>query len=604
MTLLTRCRLFSRADLSKTGMANFCLERACFCAATLVMFVHADFDKYEAHWANPSSTSVIWLGQLFSMMCLAMQAYHRDGDEPPEYKGRSMEYANVYRKRTAECVAVADFCKPDPTMLETLIMYLHAEHQRSRDCEVSVWVLSGMVVRLAFRMGYHRDPKPYANITPFQGEMRRRVWIFIRSMDTLFSFQIGLPGMIRSADCDTALPRSLYDDELGEDIKELPPSRPLTEPTPVAFLITKATLAFQFSKIVEQTNLLGQRPYEEVMRLDQDLRDARAAMPPHLQLRPMGHMMMDPLGLIMQRYILDLLYQKGQCVLHRKFLTRGRVNPRYAHSRRACVDASMELLRHQATLHNESQAKGRMRSVKWFISSLTSQDFMLAAMIVCLDLYYGEVDSEAPSRRSSEQSSPALENRREEMIKAIKTSREAWREFKDGSMEAYKAFTTLTIMLEKVETANSSNANAQFQPMPFAFPGMSPATSDVMPFDQDVSKPEHSAAMTLGLLSSGGLTPNPAVQFDKTTSLVPGNVVMTEAGSIPPSFGMDNSMSSMSNATGASPFSALAPPAPSLDMPINLNWVRLDLFVSHLCPHLTSYRMLGTPLFKRTRLIQ
>ena len=116
---------------------------------------------------------MIWVGLLFAIMGLAMQSYHRDDDEPPEYKGRSMQVANTYRTWTAECVAYADFCKPVGTMIETLILHVYGEATRSKDSEVGVWVIMGMIGRLAMRMGYHRDPKPYPNITPFQGEMRR-----------------------------------------------------------------------------------------------------------------------------------------------------------------------------------------------------------------------------------------------------------------------------------------------------------------------------------------------------------------------------------------------------------------------------------------------
>ncbi|KAI9824230.1 MAG: hypothetical protein M1832_002037 [Thelocarpon impressellum] len=526
--------------------------------------------QYEAHWATPAKTQVIWLGQLFAIMCLAMQSHHRDDDEPPEYKGKALQMANDYRKWTAECVALADFCKPVETMIETLILHLHGEFTRSKDSEVGLWVIGGMIVRLAMRMGYHRDPKPFTNITPFQGEMRRRVWTFVRQMDVLFSFQIGLPAMIRTSDCDTAFPRNLYDDEFGEAISELPPSRPSSEPTPVSYMRAKATLAFKFGEIIEQINVLGSVSYEGVMKLDQDLRDIRTSLPPHLQLRSMDEMMLDPATLIMQRFSLDLLYLKGQAVLHRKFLTRGRVNPRYAHSRRTCVDASMELLRRQITLQQESQPTGRLRSVKWFVSSLTSHDFMLACMVVCLELFYG---TEADPTNSTASDLFSHGERRADMIRALETSRHIWADLKEQSMEAWKAYTTLTIMLEKLEAArNNSNA----LPMPSSFPSMTPSNDASMAFEQFDTKPEHSAAMTLGLLSSGGLSPNPTGVFSAaTTSPAGNNIAMAEASGLTPNYGVDQS-------AGLMPFSAPGTSSGPLDgPPVNLNWDAWDSFVQN-----------------------
>lgn len=36
---------------------------------------------------DPSSKSIVWIGLLFSLLTIAMQSYHRMGDEPPEWKG-------------------------------------------------------------------------------------------------------------------------------------------------------------------------------------------------------------------------------------------------------------------------------------------------------------------------------------------------------------------------------------------------------------------------------------------------------------------------------------------------------------------------------------
>ncbi len=44
--------------------------------------------QLQAHWADPAKTSIVWLGLLYSILCLAMQSYHKIGDEPLEWKGR------------------------------------------------------------------------------------------------------------------------------------------------------------------------------------------------------------------------------------------------------------------------------------------------------------------------------------------------------------------------------------------------------------------------------------------------------------------------------------------------------------------------------------
>ena len=533
---------------------------------------------YEKHWQDPTKTDAVWLGQIYAIMCLAMHSYHRGADEPVEYRGRTLDLASDYRALTAQCLLAADFTKPVTHMTETLILHLHGEFSRSREAEVGVWVLVGMIVRLAMRMGFHRDPKNYPNLTPFQGEMRRRVWTFVRQSDLLFSFQLGLPSMIRLGDCDTELPRNVFDDEFDEDTKVLPLSRPNSVPTPVSYMIAKANMAFAFGKIVESIHAIVPCPYEKVMELDDDLRANRANLPPHLRLRPLEESVIDPVATLMQRYGLSILYNKGQCVLHRKYLANARENGRYAHSRRTCIDSSMELLRHQATLHFESRPGRRLYSMKWYINSLTTHDFLLAATLVCLDLWF-TAEAEIAGRNSGDLYTWGLE-KKSELMQALEISKGIWYELRDQSMEAYKAAGILTLMIENFERMQTQSNNRQAQNI-FPFPQISKDVNGATTYTPlDDEKPEHSAAMTLGMLSSGGITPNPSGIFGGGFPSTPGgsaSMETTQSSGVVPNYTMEQAPNGASSAPG--PFNLLTNSAGSMDMPpTNLDWVCCHVF--------------------------
>ena len=524
------------------------------------------YRKYERHWQDPSKTGPAWLGQLFAIMCLAMNSYYRMDDEPPEYRDKSLALAANYRTLTGQCLLLADFTKPVNDMIESMVLHLHCEHARSRDAEVGVWVLVGMIARLAMRMGYHRDPKNYSNITPFQGEMRRRVWTFVRQSDLLFSFQIGLPSMIRLGDCDTELPRNLFDDEFDEDTQVLPPSRPPNEPTPVSYMCAKANMAFAFGKTVERLHQVSTISYEEIIALDHELREARAELPPHLRLRSIDESMTDPGALVMQRYNLSILYHKGQCVLHRKFLARARENNRFAPSRRTCVDSSMELLNHQATLHYESKPGHRLHGMKVFISSLTAADFLLAAMIVALDLCYGAEMEGGGGGQSSGDIYTWGSERRADMIQALAVSNGIWKEMRDTSMEAYKASEILGVILKKLKSRNPATGMPTRNPFPF--PGMNGTDGQAYPAPVE-EKPEHSAAMTLGMLSNGGMTPGSAGMFNNA---FPPNMADNQHSGLTPNYSMDDSANGIPSAP--SPLSFFGNGNTGGDMPpANLDWV-------------------------------
>lgn len=501
--------------------------------------------QYDTHWLNPSATSIVWIGMCFAMCTLALQSYQRAGDEPPEYRGRAQDLSQEFRRLTAQCLLLSDITQPIAQILETMVLHVQAEYGRSRDAEPSVLLLTSLSVRLAMRMGYHRDPGPHPQITPFQGELRRRVWTFVRHVDLMISFQFGLPAMIRSEHIDTEMPRNIYDDELHEDMKVLPPSRPAFEATPMSYMRAKSRVSQLFGVIVERTGSVSNPPtYEETMKWDSDLREARQTHPQLLQMRSFQESARDPANLIMQRLGLEMVYLRSLFVLHRRFIARGRENPKYAYSRRTCIDASMQLLAHQATLHQESQPGGRLRSVKWYISSLTTHDFLLAAMLVCLDLYHtAEMERkscQAGTSLSVSSANPDAGERRDEMMKAVEHCISIWESLGGQSTEAYKASLSLRVMVDKLKahrvqqgkgrvmdaqvlqqyshTTPSSTFSAKRNPTFGIFPNGLMNVSDV---HADDLPPEQSAAMTLGMLSSGGISPGPGFGLSMSNLTTP-----------------------------------------------------------------------------------
>lgn len=341
-------------------------------------------------------------------------------------------------------------------------------------------------------------------------------------------------------------------------------------------MITKAEICFEFGSILEEINaVIGKSiSYDDILKRDNHLRELKNSMPPHLRLRSLEDCMHDPATLLMQRFNVDILWQKTIIVLHRKYIARARQNPRYAHSRRACVDASMEILHHQAKLHRESQPGGRMRAMKWFISSLTKHDYLLGAMIVCLDLHYDQISEAMIDRPPNYDPYFWTPAQRVEMVKALETSQEIWKGTAETSMEAFKASKIIGIMLEKLQSAKG--------------PGpMGPTSAEVFAqFDEDNLKPEHSAAMTLGMMS-GGLSPNSAALFGSMGQSPGGakynniDMNMSDPSSstgtgLTPNYQMDSMNPFASMNSVASPFSVFNNAGTGtgmMDVPANLDWV-------------------------------
>lgn len=124
--------------------------------------------QLRAHWQDPSASSIMWLGMLYSVLTLAMLSYHKVGDEPPEWRGRTLELASDFRLRTVQCLINADYTRPVEYTVETMILYVFGESSTRWDAELGLWMIVSLITRAAFRMGYHRDAKWFPSITPFQ----------------------------------------------------------------------------------------------------------------------------------------------------------------------------------------------------------------------------------------------------------------------------------------------------------------------------------------------------------------------------------------------------------------------------------------------------
>ncbi|KAK2020082.1 fungal-specific transcription factor domain-containing protein [Colletotrichum eremochloae] len=537
-----------------------------------VSIIHAPTfqQQLRAHWQDPSKTPIMWLGLLYSILCLAMLSYHKVGDEPPEWKGRALDLASEYRLRTVQCLVTADYTRPGEYTVETMLLYVFGEYSSRWDADLGIWLIVSLLIRVAFRMGYHRDAKWFPTITPFQAEMRRRTWALVRMSDVFFSHLVGLPSMIYGHDCDTQLPTNIFDEEFGPDTKILPPPRPNTEPTPIAYMIAKARLSIEMGDILQATNRVGrQLPYDEILRFDARLREINDEIPPHLKVTSLegSH---DPVTLIIARFNMNVLYNKIVCLLHKKYVPRARQNPRYAYSRRTAVEAALETLRHLITLDRESQPNGRLRSLRWFVNSIATKDFLLSAMLVALDLHFGRVAETSNGRRASETAMFWTPEQRMEMIRSLELTKDIWAGLADGSMEAYKAAKVLEIMLLKIKSPDAQKETFKSEMFP---------TFDSSP----KMEPEHNAAMTLGMLS-GGMTPNTAAAIE--SSLQASNdlggsmdfgvpIPMAVAGMTPNvqgDFGLNNV---------GSPFSMFSNLEAGADFSANFDWNAFEMYTQN-----------------------
>ncbi|KAI0598101.1 hypothetical protein F4775DRAFT_557729 [Biscogniauxia sp. FL1348] len=356
--------------------------------------------QYNAFLKDPQGTDLHWIATLFMVMALGIlfstfQSPHElevDSDVP------AIDRFKQYRGICGWALIRGKYYQPGPFTLQAFLLYGEGEFLYNRVSQMNCYLLSATLIRVMLKMGLHRDPSKLPGITPYEGEMRRRMWNLAIQFDLLVAFHLGLPCMIHGIESDTEMPRNLIDSDFDEDTKELPPPRPSSDYTPLTYPIYKAKLAGVFGLVARQAHALTLPTYAEVMAVDAKVNAVWEAVPYFMKVKPLEESVTDPPMQVIQRFGLGSLYQKSRCVLHRRYLVEVEPRPEHEYSRRECIDAALALLDYQRTMIEAGGPGGVLSEKAWFASSLAINDFLLADMIVALAIQnerYSQLSSDS-----------------------------------------------------------------------------------------------------------------------------------------------------------------------------------------------------------------
>ncbi|KAK2012641.1 hypothetical protein LZ32DRAFT_658695 [Colletotrichum eremochloae] len=427
------CSLPPRQDLDKLLTVYF---HARFTAAP---FIHVGrFQReYEAFWENPEGIGFLWISILFSIISIATMIVRNKGTVETLGLTRDLEEPSAYSGRAVQCLIKGNYLAAKKYSVEAAILIAYTRVMGSKDMDPILSNLFGVATRLAQRRGYHLDPKHLSTpISPFEAEMRRRTWFFCETFDLLLSFQLGMPAIVHESDSDAQGPENHPDEDFDEDTVTMPPPRPPTEPTPMLYYCWKSKLCRTLRKVIRHALSPAQPAYAETCALNDALHAWHAELPAAMRVRPIrATSFTEQNYTVMQRLMLELMYRKALCVLHRAYLSRDKADPRFALSREICRAAALRILDLHAEFDREASPGGRLFEDRHMLSSLTLHDFMIAAMVVCLDL---------------NESTDTSDEDYERKMSALKTASGIWSNRSSSSRDARNASMVLRAMVQRL----------------------------------------------------------------------------------------------------------------------------------------------------------
>ncbi|KAH7319489.1 fungal-specific transcription factor domain-containing protein [Rhexocercosporidium sp. MPI-PUGE-AT-0058] len=128
-----------------------------------------------------------------------------------------------YRFGVEQALARASFLNTNEIVtVQALVMFLVCV--RRHDDTRFVWSLTGLALRIAQSLGLHRDGSQFG-LSPFDTEMRRRLWWQVCVLDTRASEDHGSDPSITEFSYDTRFPLSINDEDLDPAATEPPTER-------------------------------------------------------------------------------------------------------------------------------------------------------------------------------------------------------------------------------------------------------------------------------------------------------------------------------------------------------------------------------------------
>lgn len=363
----------------------------------------------------------------------------------------------AFRDKAFQCLILARYTTGGPYILETLITVLTGEFVLLKDNATDGWLFICMILKLAMRMGFHRDPMHFPEISHFEGEMRRRIWTTILQLDLSLSLEAGLPRNATNRHIDTKEPRNLRDYDFGESTTEMPAPRPETEWTPVLPLIAKRRLIPTLGMICDLNTDTIPFSYDEVIKIDALLEDVHNhGIPPVLRWETAQHPITDSPTLVIQRVAVETAYHKSRILLYRRTLINSCQAPKSRRDRQSaqiCLDSALKLLSFQQKLDEESQPLGRLSQLRWKVTHIFNQDVLLATSVLCLYLQEGE-RFEVPETGGQRTLLPGAE----EVRKRLAISHKIWVLMSTASPEAAKVAKALAIVLGITEESTEAGS--------------------------------------------------------------------------------------------------------------------------------------------------
>jgi hypothetical protein len=247
-----------------------------------------------------------------------------------------------------------------------------------------LWGSTGSLVRSAMTMGLHVDSSNVRGMTPYQNEMRRRLWATILEMDMQASMFTGMPIVLPELKSLQIVPANLNDSDFDESSLELPPSHPMTIHTDNIYQVYLASTLHDRLKalsLIQDSDLSMQ----EAVKLGRKIESCLINKPSILEFASDITSPVD-VGSLLHRVLLDLYIRRPLLCLYRPLLLGKQKNEKlYAEIQEHCLSSSLVVLSYQNLYKAEilNTMTGNPIAQQNFFYDCCKTDILWSALNIC-----------------------------------------------------------------------------------------------------------------------------------------------------------------------------------------------------------------------------
>ncbi|PYI35278.1 hypothetical protein BP00DRAFT_480459 [Aspergillus indologenus CBS 114.80] len=329
---------------------------------------------YHRYWGDSMSTATSFLAQLLLILAAGASLH-------PDLHFEKESETSIYMQ-TTKWIQVAeswltsstDIVPHSPCAIACQCLLLIAKRANYIQGS-SFWSSTGALMRLAMAAGYHREANPAARISPYDQEIRRRLWTTIVELDVQAAVERGMPPSLRPNDFSTHRPLHINDDQIHESLENGGVALPMETMSDTSFqVIMLKSLPTRLAVCSYVNGYNVAKEFEQVQELAEALHNAIRDIPDWKSRAadPRQERLAVYLSTLLKIYLCQyslLLYAKFGCQSPDSFQS--------AICRRARLDASTTILEwYQRLVEDDIVPKHAYQA-----------GLMVAALNVCHEIY-------------------------------------------------------------------------------------------------------------------------------------------------------------------------------------------------------------------------